>query len=583
MDSLFKICQQLILYNQDSSFKILDNLILQAKDNNYQKRLGNYYCLKGKSLLVNNNSFEESLKYFILADKSNQLIQNKELEIEIKHNLAFYYCKNQEFDHAKKYISAIKNEVNNTKDKLLKSKVYNTIGSYYIDLAYFTEEDVLDSAIFFFKKSLEIAKRNGFLNLLTSNYIYLGNSYFDKEDFDKSISYYSYAQKESELSNDSLGVAAAISNIGSVYFEKNNFSKAIEYYNKAKDIFVKQKNPKGNYMTLYLLADAYAKINKFKPAYYNHVSATQLYDSIFSEEKQKIIDDLLVKYETEKKEDEIIIKNKKLALEKVKTKNRNITIYTLAGIMVLLIIIIAFIIQNIKNRNQLMAKEIELKNQEITKLLKDQELKSYESILEGQENERQRIAADLHDKLGGLLSTIKAYFSVIEEKIITLEENTIKQHKIASTLLNTAVEEVRNISHDLHSGVLKNFGLILAVEDLKNTIELSGALQIELNIVGKNQDIDVKKEIEIYRIIQELFSNTIKHAKANNVTIQFVFEEKQLNIIFEDDGVGFDIEKATKGIGLKNIEARTKKLYADLNIDSRIGRGTIIIIDIPIT
>jgi signal transduction histidine kinase len=214
-------------------------------------------------------------------------------------------------------------------------------------------------------------------------------------------------------------------------------------------------------------------------------------------------------------------------------------------------------------------------------LLKEQELKSYSAMLEGQDKERQRIASDLHDRLGGILSTVKAYFQTIDEKIKSLEEKTVVQYEKAAELLNTAVEEVRNISHDLHSGVLKNFGLCAAVSDLKNTIELTGQLKIDLFVSGKKRKLDTNKEIEIYRLVQELFSNTMKHARANKVTLQFTFAENNINVIFEDDGIGFDPRKVTKGIGLKNIEARISKLNGDYSIDSAPGRGTIIILDIP--
>jgi signal transduction histidine kinase len=429
---------------------------------------------------------------------------------------------------------------------------------------------------------LAIAKENNYHDLKISNYINLGICFYENEDYDQSIKYYLLAESLSKAMQDSLGIAVIANNIGSVYFDKGNYNKSIEYYNKARQIFLNLKNTEGNYRTLYLLSDANVRLKDYKSAYYNFMNATDIYDSTFTIEKQETINKLLVKFETEKKENEIILKNKKLALEKAKSSRRNIIIYSLAVFIVLVIIIGVFVLQNIRNKNKLISKEVELKNQEINKILKDQEIKSYAALLEGQEKERQRIAADLHDRLGGLLSTIKSYFSVIEDKISELEEKTVKQHKTASGLLNTAVEEVRNISHNLHSGVLKNFGLLLALEDLKNTLELSGSLNIDLNIDGKKQDISTPQEIEIYRIIQELFSNTMKHAKAEQVTLQIVFEEKQIIIIFEDDGLGFDVGTITKGIGLKNIEARTKKLHGNLNIDSRIGRGTIVIIEIPI-
>jgi signal transduction histidine kinase len=582
MDSLYKKSKYLSYINQDSSLIILNNLISKAKINNYYNRLGKYYCLKGRILLNSDIDLEESLHYFLQAVETNKLAKSKELEIETQQNLAYYYFKNQEFDQAQEYVYYLIKNYNKSKNTELSSTALNTIGNYYLDLNYYNDGNYLDSAIYYFKESLAIAKENNYHDLEISNYINLGICFYDNEDYDKALKNYLLAESVSSITEDSLGLAVIANNIGSVYFDKGDYNKAIEYYSKSRQLFINLKNTEGNYKTLYLLSDVNAELKDYKSAYYNFMNATNIYDSTFTIEKQETINKLLVKFETEKKENEIILKNKKLALEKAKSSRRNIIIYALAIFVVLILIIGAFILQNIRNKNKLISKEVELKNQEINKILKDQEIKSYAALLEGQEKERQRIAADLHDRLGGLLSTIKSYFSVIEEKISELEEKTVKQHKTASELLNTAVEEVRYISHDLHSGVLKNFGLLLALEDLKSTLELSGSLNIDLNIDGNKQDISTIQEIEIYRIIQELFSNTMKHAKAEQVTLQIVFEEEQINIIFEDDGLGFDVGSITKGIGLKNIEARTKKLHGNLNIDSRIGRGTIVIIEIPI-
>lgn len=146
-----------------------------------------------------------------------------------------------------------------------------------------------------------------------------------------------------------------------------------------------------------------------------------------------------------------------------------------------------------------------------------------------------------------------------------------------------AVNEVRDISHNLSNGILKNFGLKAALFDMKNTIELSEKLKVELTFSGKVESLDLSVELEIYQMIQELFSNVLKHSKAKTVDLQLNYFDNSLNIIFEDDGIGFDSKKGSKGLGLLNIEARVKNLNGNLNIDSLKGRGSIFIIDIPIT
>jgi two-component system NarL family sensor kinase len=194
-------------------------------------------------------------------------------------------------------------------------------------------------------------------------------------------------------------------------------------------------------------------------------------------ERDKVINELMVKYETDKLEHEVEEKKIKLQNEQVKSRIRKITIISLIVAIVFILLIIIFLIRASRLRETIYQKEVELKSQEINKLLKDQELKSYAAMLEGQDKERQRIGDDLHDRIGGILSTVKVYFQTIEEKINRLEENTVQQYNKAGELLSSAVNEVRQISHDLSSGVLKNFGLAVALTDLKQTIELTGELK----------------------------------------------------------------------------------------------------------
>jgi signal transduction histidine kinase len=221
--------------------------------------------------------------------------------------------------------------------------------------------------------------------------------------------------------------------------------------------------------------------------------------------------------------------------------------------------------------------------EEMLELVKEQEMKSVNSFISGQEKERARIASDLHDRLGSLLSTVKLHFSSIEpyfENEPELSEN----FSYAISLLDQSVTEVRSVSHNLAKEILTEFGLVGAIENLRDSINSASILKFVFVNTGFNLRLSYEIEIEIYRIIQELVTNVIKHANATELVIQFVADEETLSITVEDDGVGFDIDKVKKdGLGLHNIFNRTATIKGKYAIDSAPGAGTSFIFDFPIT
>lgn len=580
-DSLYQMARTIGYINPDSAYSILDELIIEAKDSRNKKNEAKYLSTKGR-ILVNNNCYQEGLEELMKALKISGQANDYSSSFKVELDLLFYYVKIENFDESQKYYKKLINKVSNIDDQKLQALAYITFGNYFSDLSYATEQyNFIDSAILNFNKSLKLSEINKDYNLTSANEISLGICYYDKKEYQNAIYHYKEALKISSEIKDSIAIADIISNIGSVYFDMGEYDNAIENYKKAKEIY-KSIKPLGVPVNIYFnLSEAYANNNEFENAYNYHVQGTNIYDSLFFLEKEKIINDLLVKYESEKLEKEVQEKKMKLEDEKNKNKNRKVTIIALIILIAFILVIIFFLIRSNKLKETIFQKEVEIKSQEINKILKDQELKSYASMLEGQDQERQRIGNDLHDRIGGLLSTVKVYFQTLEEKIGRLEENTIAQYNKADELLNDAVNEVRQISHNLSSGVLKNFGLAVALNDLKQTIELTGELKVNLYFSGDKEPLETSIELEIYKIIQELFSNVIRHSRAKKVEIQFNYYANNINIIFEDDGKGFDSSLKMKGLGLMNIEARVAKLNGELNIDSVIGRGSIFIIDIP--
>ena len=256
-------------------------------------------------------------------------------------------------------------------------------------------------------------------------------------------------------------------------------------------------------------------------------------------------------------------------------------------LIIALLVVIAY--QREKNKRRLAIKDRELAEnnkrlleEKIEGLLKKQELKSIVNVLEIQEAERRRIAQDLHDRLGGMLATVKLLFQSIEVGIDSLQIQNKEAYSRALNILDGAGDEVRKVAHNLVSGALKNFGLEVALKELGEAIQTAESIAFESSFHGLSTRLPLKLETHIYRVVKELVSNTLKHAKAQKVTLQLLRDGEQLNLVYEDDGVGFDPAMGTDGIGMKNIASRVQDLKGDFHIDSGKGAGTTVIINVPI-
>ena len=209
--------------------------------------------------------------------------------------------------------------------------------------------------------------------------------------------------------------------------------------------------------------------------------------------------------------------------------------------------------------------------------------KLVQTLIENQqivETERSRLAKDLHDGLGGLLSGIKLTLSSVANKVP--EKNTPLFTK-ASNQLDTAIREMRRVAHNMMPEALLKFGLGEAIQDYCDGISESNLVKMEYTQIGSLQMLDKSTEIVLYRIIQELTNNALKHAAAKNIFIQITNHPKGFTITVEDDGKGFDNKmlQEEKGAGLKNVRSRVEYLKGSFVIDTAQGKGTSIIVEIP--
>jgi len=214
---------------------------------------------------------------------------------------------------------------------------------------------------------------------------------------------------------------------------------------------------------------------------------------------------------------------------------------------------------------------------EIEKLMQQEELKSAYALIEGQELERKRLASELHDNIGGLMATLKIYSDLTLQKS---EQSEIQRlnHKI-NLISDNLSEEVRKLSHELDLRTLSGFGFKVAIQQLCEAISESGKLEV-IPVIELQKPVNEHISLNLYRIVQELFTNTLKHAMAICARLEISQIDKDITLIYEDNGKGFDIDNISlNGMGLKNIKSRVARINGRLTIDSS-SRGTTYIIEL---
>jgi len=213
------------------------------------------------------------------------------------------------------------------------------------------------------------------------------------------------------------------------------------------------------------------------------------------------------------------------------------------------------------------------------------EKKALHATLEGQEQERKRIAQEIHDGLGPLFSSLTMHIESLEEIIKEKTPEFIFHCSILRELSKTIAQDIRGISHALMPSAVEDFGVVTALENLCDTTNEVAKSEINFYSTNVNDRLDKNIELGLYRIGQELLNNALKYAKADSIMIQLIEHPESIVLMVEDDGVGFDkqlIKGKKKGIGWRNINTRTKSLGGFFTIDSGMGEGVLATVEIPL-
>lgn len=621
---IFLLIQSSFLFGNNKK----DDFLTQIRNENYS--LAKNSINKFNFENTNCNEKYELLTFIELSkNKGVKFKSNKNVTTYIQNNCSndlfirtisklnfalynYYYKKNSDVSVLSIYLEAL-NSLDKTNLNALKSEIIRRILEYhnnifilkdysylkYVKLYKELAQDKVDEYISNFYK-LSIGIKNSDLGLSKENYnitlklienlkidsynnrlLIIAGNYLEEFD-DKKLAIRLYQKSLNQIKNDSSGInilsrLASKLNIGIYHFYNKEFEKAINQFNYIHSFEGKLVKRKKIYYD-YWLSLTYEELTDFKSAYKYLKTSRRNQFSFNQSNHLKAVREIQVKYETEKKEKE------NLQLKIDKEKNRSYLIATLLALILISVIgILSF--QSSKRKRKLAEQQKDLEKQKNLTLLKEQELTTINAMVEGQEKERKRVAKDLHDNLGSVLATLKLHFENLK---MNREKKKIDQEILFNKtegLIDEAYLKVRSIAHAKNAGVIANQGLLMAIKLMAEKISSADKIQIEVVDFGLNKRLDNSLEISVFRIIQELITNTIKHANAKNATINISLYDKNLNIIIEDDGIGFNIEKVNlkEGMGLSSIKTRIEHLSGNLEIDSTLGKGSSIIIDIPIS
>lgn len=322
----------------------------------------------------------------------------------------------------------------------------------------------------------------------------------------------------------------------------------------------------------------YKKAGDYKQAMTALEAYISLQDSSFNQLLDGKIAEYEAKYQMQLTENELMKKD--LELKNIKLDKQKL----LGGSGLILLTsfwTLLFYYRRARHQKILNIKQEELNEKRIQELEQQNKLLALSSMIEGQEAERYRIAQDLHDGLGGLLTSVKAHFNTIARELDAVSKINVYQK--TNQLIDEACTEVRRIAHDMIPHSLAQQGLEGVISELEDTIHSAG-MEAEIEVHYPLEKIPEQKATMIYRMLQEIVQNAIKHAKAKKMLIQFFGDDKNLHILAEDDGKGFDVNELIlkKGMGLKSLESRVQYLEGKVDIDSKIGQGTTINLAIPV-
>ena len=497
-----------------------------------------------------NQDYQQGITYFKKALAICEETDNFEQAAYVNNNIANLFFSLMNYESAYKYSSASFKYIEKHPDNPYYAGILAVLS--VAESKVNKNEDAYNHA----KEALEIAtKTNNILALIVSNHA-LGDIEGEHENYLEAIQWFSASLEISDQYNQLH--FSLLNHIGLLpcYIGINEYDQAIYHGEKALNISVEIGNKNVSYSLKRKLALAYHKNGEDGKAFKLMREAHEIYKATTSFDTQESINEILIKYDSEKKEKEIQKNKVERMKQEVKSSRFRFIIAILTFILLLLLVLYFFLQQ--KNKEKLRAANHQL------------EKETLRAIIEGEEKERERLSSELHDGIASTLTSIR----------FKMENSGNNKNIELIQMIRDAQIDTRRISHNLSPLKIENSGINDAIKQF--ALENSNTItQIHFSNFCTSILLNKDSELMIYRIVQELVQNAIRHGNAKTIDIQFMCSENLFNWSVEDDGNGFELEQKQLGQGLLSIQNRIVRMHGEFNIDSSTD-GTIVQLSIPL-
>lgn len=512
-------------------------------------------------------NYEKSLASQMKALRMFEQLKNDFGTAQALNNVAAVFEMQKQYDKAREYYLKAVSVHTKRNDSIQVAQVMINIGNLHY------RENRFDSASWYWKKALKKMPPGMVPQYESIAYNNLAEHYTVAKMYDSALLFINRAIALRKTTKDYQGLTSSMSNLGRIYALQKKYGLAEQTYNAALDS-AQAKNLKIEegkiLMNLYQL---YEETGDFKKALKNYVYYATIEDSLSNERSRKNLDELLVTYESDKKEQQIVVQNAELSAQRILLERTYLIIGGLIVIVGLLVIIFLLARGRFRRKQQLAEHSKQLAVREAF----------IDATIRSQENERKRFAQDLHDGMGQLISSLRLMVNQLDKKTPVEEKLSIAER--SETILNDMHTEIRSIAFNLMPQTLIQHGLLPALQEMALRINHTGKITVRVQGYDLPTRMHEVKEISLYRIIQEWINNVIKYAGASTIDVQLIRHEDEINITIEDNGLGFDAAKLemSKGNGWRNIKSRVNLIKGEIEIDSTPQRkGTTLMMRIPV-
>ena len=513
---------------------------------------------------------KHSIQHYLKALEIYKNSQNQNQIGKCYLGLGILYRKSNRLRDAKKNLTTAIDIFSKKDNKTFLANAYQELGLFY------HRTQSYDQALIQYQKSLDLKRELNIQSDLPMILNNIGFVYLKQFQLEKAKLEFLKSQKLAIEQKDTLVFALVNNNLGLIYKQEKNYSKAIEHFKKSL-VFAHQVSDKYTRRNvLENLSFVYARVEQYDLSYKYFNRYKWARDSLENNFRQAM--EYKEEYENERQTNALLAKEKET--QEAKLARQQLLNYALGIGLGLVVLAGLAVLKSWQDRRKALASK-----QQIDRLLVEHELVALGKMLEGQESERNRIAQDLHDRLGSLLSMVKLHVDALPQtpQMSVIEETS--QYQQASKLLDDACQEVRDVAHDIASSVLRKYGLIPALNELKLSLEDAGKMSVNLVVVGfEERRLPSHYETQVYRITRELVGNVLNHAEASRLELQLYWKNGNLHLSVEDNGRGFNPEKLNdkNGLGMKGVIGRIKALSGTYEIDSSEGNGTRVLMDLSI-